>query len=79
VLADEFVEADVDVIELDAAGGVPSKARLDAGHYVELPTDCFIPAATNEALPTESELHDELREGEGDDHKAKVEGIVYHR
>ncbi|MCV4064247.1 UvrD-helicase domain-containing protein [Pseudomonas aeruginosa] len=79
VLADEFVEADVDVIELDVAGGVPSKARLDAGHSVELPTDCFIPAATNEALPTESELHDELREGEGDDHKAKVEGIVYHR
>lgn len=79
VLAEQFVEADVDALNLDVVGGVPSKARLDAAHSVEVPTDCFIPAATNEALPTESELHDELREGEGDDHKAKVEGIVYHR
>lgn len=79
VLVEDFVEADAQVTQLDVVGGVPSKARLDADHVVTLPTDCFIPAATNEALPTENELHDELREGEGDDHRAKVEGIVYHR
>lgn len=79
VLADEFVEADAHSAQLDVAGGVPSKARLDADHCVILPTDSFIPASTNEAVPTESELHDELREGEGNDHRAKVEGIVYHR
>lgn len=79
VLADEFVAVDAGTAKLDVAGGVPSKARLAADHTVALPTDCFIPASTNEALPTENELHDELREGEGDDHRAKVEGIVYHR
>lgn len=79
VLANDFVEAGDDSAALESIGGVPSKARLDADHVVVLPTDSFIPAATNEALPTENELHDELRETEGDDHRAKVEGIVYHR
>jgi ATP-dependent helicase/nuclease subunit A len=79
VLASEFVEANADAVQLDVTGGVPSKARLDADHCVALPTDSFIPASSSEALPTENELHDELREGEGDDHRAKVEGIVYHR
>jgi len=79
VLANDFTEADARGGEFDVQGGVPSKARLDANHFVALPTDSFIPAATNEALPTENELHDELREGEGNDHRAKVEGIVYHR
>ncbi|MFL1449376.1 UvrD-helicase domain-containing protein [Pseudomonas tritici] len=79
VLVNDFVEAGGAAAKLDVVGGVPSKARLDADHVVLLPTDSFIPAATNDAMPTESELHDELREGEGDDHRAKVEGIVYHR
>lgn len=79
VLANDFTEASAQSAKLDVQGGVPSKARLDADHTVTLPTDSFIPAATNEALPTENELHDELREGEGKDHRAKVEGIVYHR
>lgn len=79
VLASEFVGVDSSGDQLEARGGVPSKARLDADHIVQLPADSFIPAATNEAMPTENELHDELREGEGDDHRAKVEGIVYHR
>ncbi|NVL48642.1 UvrD-helicase domain-containing protein [Pseudomonas syringae pv. actinidiae] len=79
VLASEFVGVDGDAAQLESQGGVPSKARLDADHFVELPADSFIPAATNEAMPTENELHDELREGEGKDHRAKVEGIVYHR
>lgn len=79
VLGDKFDECDARAEEFDAIGGVPAKARLDASHTVTLPSDSFIPASTNEAMPTESELHDELREGEGDDHRAKVEGIVYHR
>ena len=79
VLANDFVGVDATALKLDVAGGVPSKARLHASHTVSIPTDSFIPAATNDALPTESELHDELREGEGNDHRAKVEGIVYHR
>lgn len=79
VLASEFVSVGGDADQLEVRGGVPSKARLGADHFVELPADSFIPAATNEAMPTENELHDELREGEGNDHRAKVEGIVYHR
>jgi ATP-dependent exoDNAse (exonuclease V) beta subunit len=79
VLAEEFVEVDVPIAQMDEVGGVPSKARLEADHFVTLPTDSFIPASTNDALPTENELHDELREGEGNDHRSKVEGIVYHR
>ncbi|HDS1721492.1 UvrD-helicase domain-containing protein [Pseudomonas putida] len=79
VLASEFVGANDSADQPEDRGGVPSKARLDASHTVQLPADCFIPAATNEAMPTENELHDELREGEGNDHRAKVEGIVYHR
>tara|TARA_R110002124_G_scaffold128157_19_gene288709 strand:+ start:5714 stop:9037 length:3324 start_codon:yes stop_codon:yes gene_type:complete len=67
------------VTKLEVAGGVPSKARLAGDHEVKIPTDSFIPAATNEALPTEDELHDELREGEGSDFRSKVEGVVYHR
>lgn len=79
VLANDFEGVDVGSARLDVAAGVPAKARLCADHEVQLPTDYFIPAATNEALPTENELHDELREGEGDDYRAKIEGIVYHR
>lgn len=79
VLASEFVGVDDSAEQVEDRGGVPSKARLDANHTVQTPADCFIPAATNEAMPTENELHDELREGEGNDHRAKVEGIVYHR
>lgn len=79
VLADDFTEVTAAHGKSEAQGGVPSKARLCADHLVELPTDSFIPASTNDALPTENELHDELREGEGNDHRAKVEGIVYHR
>jgi len=79
VLASEFVGVDDSAEQVEDRGGVPSKARLDANHTVQTPADCFIPAATNEAMPTENELHDELKEGEGNDHRAKVEGIVYHR
>lgn len=78
-IADDFELADAPCKSLDVIAGVPSKARVVADHKVELPVNSFIPAATNEALPTEDELHDELREGEGSDHRAKVEGIIYHR
>lgn len=78
-LATEFQAAGSDAPVMASVGGVPSKARLAAGHAVELPSDSFIPASSNDALPTENELHDELREGEGDDYRAKIEGIVYHR
>lgn len=79
VLADEFVSVSAGAHRLDSAAGVPAKARLAADHEVQVPTDCFVPAATNESIPTENELHDELREGEGDDYRAKIVGIVYHR
>lgn len=58
--------------------GVPSKARLDAAFTVQLPKAVFVPAASNDQMPTENELHDELREEEGSDYRAKTVGIVYH-
>lgn len=77
---DVFGNAPVsDTVTREIISGVPSKARLEATFTVELPTDCFIPAATNDSLPTENELEDELRESEGNDFRAKTIGIVYHR
>lgn len=58
--------------------GVPSKARLDSAFSVQLPKAVFVPAASNDQMPTENELHDELREEEGTDYRAKTVGIVYH-
>lgn len=58
--------------------GVPSKARLAPGFMVQLPKSVFVPAASNDQIPTENELNDELREGEGTDYRAKTRGIVYH-
>lgn len=58
--------------------GVPSKARLDAHFSVQLPKGAFIPAASNDQMPTETELNDELREEEGSDYRAKTVGIVFH-
>lgn len=58
--------------------GVPSKARLDAAFTVQLPKAVFVPAASNDQMPTENELNDELREEEGSDYRAKTVGIVYH-
>ncbi|WP_081235205.1 MULTISPECIES: UvrD-helicase domain-containing protein [Pseudomonas] len=69
----------MEAVSREIVASVPSKARLDASFKVELPTDCFIPAATNDSLPTENELEDELRESEGHDFRAKTIGIVYHR
>lgn len=69
----------METVSREVVSCVPSKARLDALFKVELPTDCFIPAATNDSLPTENELEDELRESEGNDFRAKTIGIVYHR
>lgn len=69
----------MEAVSREVVACVPSKARLDASFKVELPTDCFIPAATNDSLPTENELEDELRESEGNDFRAKTIGIVYHR
>jgi len=58
--------------------GVPSKARLATGFEIKLPATVFVPAASNDQIPTENELNDELREEEGDDYRAKSVGIVYH-
>ncbi|MBF6042964.1 UvrD-helicase domain-containing protein [Pseudomonas baetica] len=58
--------------------GVPSKARLAPSYKVELPKTVFVPAASNDQVPTENELNDELREEEGSDYRAKTIGIVYH-
>lgn len=58
---------------------VPSKARLGAGYAVTVPGDAFMPASLNDQLPTEEELHEEIVEEEGDDYRAQIEGIVYHR
>ena len=79
VLANQFAPIATGDALPQVEAAVPAKARLQSGHKVEMPSDCFVPAATSEALPTESDLHDELREGEGDDFRAKIEGIVYHR
>lgn len=79
VLADEFVSVNANKIDVQVVGGVPSKARLAHDHVVQMPSGTFIPAASNDSIPTENELHDDLREGEGHNHRAKVEGIVYHR
>lgn len=77
---DEFEDAEEEAtIEKEVACAVPSKARLTHDFVIDMPRDCFIPAATNDALPTENELEDELRESEGDDFRAKTIGIVYHR
>lgn len=65
-------------IPSETNSGVPSKARLAAGFSVQLPKTVFIPAASNDQVPTESELNDELREEEGSDYRAKTIGIVYH-
>lgn len=58
--------------------GVPSKARLVPGFVVQLPKSVFVPAASNDQIPTENELNDDLREEEGSDYRAKTVGIVYH-
>jgi ATP-dependent helicase/nuclease subunit A len=58
--------------------GVPSKARLPAGFMPALPK-VFIPASSNDQVPTENELVDELKEAQGDDLRARLEGIVYHK
>lgn len=58
--------------------GVPSKARLAPGFTVELPKSVFVPASSNDQIPTEQELNDELREEEGSDYLAKTIGVVYH-
>ncbi|KKN89574.1 hypothetical protein LCGC14_0237060 [marine sediment metagenome] len=79
VLADLTVEVATPASGNVKVGGVPSKARLDCTHAVGAPTNCFRPANANDSVPTEDELHDELREGEGNDFRAKIEGIVYHR
>jgi ATP-dependent exoDNAse (exonuclease V) beta subunit len=68
-----------DTVTREVVACVPSKARLASTFEVVVPTDCFIPAATNDSLPTENELEDELRESEGNDFRAKTIGIVYHR
>ncbi|MCT8162733.1 MULTISPECIES: UvrD-helicase domain-containing protein [Pseudomonas] len=65
-------------IVADKVSGVPSKARLAPDFTVELPKSVFIPAASNDQIPTENELNDELREEEGTDYRAKTIGIVYH-
>lgn len=58
--------------------GVPSKARLATGYEVKMPVGVFVPAASNDQLPTENELNDELREEEGNDYRAKIIGTAYH-
>lgn len=78
-LGDKFVAVDVGGDDYDMEAHVPAKARLASTHAVLLPSDSFIPSASGEALPTESELHEELHEGEGDDFRSKITGIVYHR
>lgn len=79
-LEEEFTMAAPGVpITADISIAVPSKARLDAGFTVELPAGTFIPAASNDQVPTENELSDELKEGEGNDYRAKIIGIVFHR
>lgn len=65
-------------IAVETTSGVPSKARLAPGFTVQLPKSVFVPAATNDQVPTENELSDELREEEGSDYRAKTRGIVYH-
>lgn len=65
-------------IVADQVSGVPSKARLAPDFTVALPKSVFIPAASNDQIPTENELDDELREEEGNDYRAKTIGIVYH-
>lgn len=65
-------------IAAENSSGVPSKARLAAGFTVALPKSVFIPASSNDQIPTENELNDELREEEGSDYRAKTIGIVYH-
>lgn len=80
VLAQDWVAVDETGVKFDTVGGVPSKARLAADHAVKLPTDTFIPVSRNDSVPTENELHDDVvTETEGDDFRAKIEGIVYHR
>lgn len=79
-VSDAFEAAEqTNEIDAEIVSGVPAKARLTPNFVVELPADCFIPAATNDALPSENELEDELRETEGNDYRSKIRGIVYHR
>ncbi|AVX92599.1 MULTISPECIES: UvrD-helicase domain-containing protein [Pseudomonas] len=79
-LEEDFYEAEPGVpITADVSVEVPSKARLSASFTVELPRGIFIPAASNDQIPTENELADELREEEGNDYRAKTIGVVYHR
>ncbi|WP_395185239.1 DNA helicase UvrD (plasmid) [Pseudomonas aeruginosa] len=78
-LEDEVNQAEPALpISADHQTGVPSKARLAPGFEVKLPASVFVPAAANDQIPTENELSDELREQEGNDHRAKAIGIVYH-
>jgi ATP-dependent exoDNAse (exonuclease V) beta subunit len=66
-------------ITSEVVSGVPSKSRLPGTFSVTLPTEIFVPVATNDSLPTENELEDELRESEGKDYRSKTRGIVFHR
>lgn len=65
-------------LQRDSLGGVPSKARLAPDFVVTMPKSVFIPAASNDQIPTENELSDELREEEGNDYRSKAVGVVYH-
>lgn len=58
---------------------VPSKARLLPGHAPELPANLFVPASSNDQVPTECDLADETKESQGSDLRARLEGIVYHK
>jgi ATP-dependent exoDNAse (exonuclease V) beta subunit len=79
VLSDDWRQVEEANIQFDSVGGVPAKARLAPDHEVKLPENTFIPVSRNDSVPTESDLQEEVHEGEGDDFRAKIVGIVYHR
>ncbi|MAG65517.1 MAG: DNA helicase UvrD [Pseudomonadales bacterium] len=79
-VGDAFNNAEMGVeVMAESATGVPSKARLPSTFTVSLPSEIFVPVASNDSLPTENELEDELRESEGKDYRSKTRGIVFHR
>lgn len=58
---------------------VPSKARLLPGFTPVLPANLYIPASSNDQMPTEADMVDETKETQGSDLRRRIEGIVLHK
>lgn len=63
----------------DVVSGVPSKARLEPNFRIQLPTEMFVPALSNDQLPTEADLAEEILDEEGGDFRARAVGLAFHR